>query len=46
MGSEFIILELAGQEAELIRSLLADIPLWWKPAPPASMPCDSQAAIG
>ena len=46
MESEFIALELAGQEAEWIRSLLADIPLWGKPAPSVSMHCDSQAAIG
>ena len=37
MKYEFIALELAGQEAEWIRSLLADIPLWGKPAPSVSM---------
>ncbi|XP_057247454.1 uncharacterized protein LOC130589857 [Beta vulgaris subsp. vulgaris] len=46
MEYDFIALELAGQEAEWIRSLLADIPLWGKPAPSVSMRCDSQAAIG
>ena len=46
MESEFIALELAGQEAEWIRSLLADIPLWGKPAPSVSMRFDSHAAIG
>ena len=46
MESEFIALELAGQEAEWLRSLLADIPLWGKPTPSVSMHCDSQAAIG
>ena len=44
--SEFIALELAGQEAEWLRCLLADIPLWGKPAPSVSMHCDSQAAMG
>ena len=28
MESEFIVLELAGQEAEWLRNLLADMPLW------------------
>lgn len=46
MESEFIALELAGQEAEWLRGLLADIPLWGKPTPSISMHCDSQAAIG
>ena len=44
--SEFIALELAGQEAEWLRCLLADIPLWGKPTPSVSMHCDSQAAMG
>ncbi|VFQ77216.1 unnamed protein product [Cuscuta campestris] len=34
-----------GQEVEWLRNLLADIPLWGKPAPPISRLCDSQAAI-
>jgi hypothetical protein len=46
MESEFIALELAGQEAEWLRSLLADIPLWGRPTPTISLHCDSQAAIG
>ncbi|KAE8667171.1 Detected protein of unknown function [Hibiscus syriacus] len=45
MESEFIALDLAGQEAEWLRSLLADIPLWGRPTPPVSLLCDSQAAI-
>ncbi|GMI95547.1 hypothetical protein HRI_003224000 [Hibiscus trionum] len=43
--SEFIALDLAGQEVEWLRSLLADIPLWGSPTPPVSLLCDSQAAI-
>ena len=46
MESEFIALELAGQEAEWLRSLMIDIPIWGKPTPPVSLHCDSQAAIG
>ena len=46
MESEFIALELAGQEAEWLRGLMADIPLWGRPTPPISLHCDSQAAIG
>lgn len=45
MESEFIALDLAGQEAEWLRNLLADIPLWGRPAPSVSLHCDSQAAI-
>ncbi|XP_048491501.1 secreted RxLR effector protein 161-like [Beta vulgaris subsp. vulgaris] len=41
MEYEFIALELTGQEVEWIRSLLADISLWGKPAPSVSMRCDS-----
>ena len=46
MESEFIALELAGQEAEWLRNLLADVPLWGNQAVPVSLHCDSQAAIG
>ena len=46
MESEFIVLDLAGQEAEWIRSLMTDIPLWGRPSPPVLIHCDSQAAIG
>ncbi|KAL0357904.1 UNVERIFIED_CONTAM: Retrovirus-related Pol polyprotein from transposon TNT 1-94 [Sesamum calycinum] len=45
MESEFIALELAGQEAEWLRNLVGDIPLWGSIAP-VSLHCDSQAAIG
>jgi len=46
MESEFIALELAGQEAEWLKILLADVPLWRKQETPISLHCDSQAAIG
>jgi len=46
MESKFIALELAGQEAKWLRSLLANIPLWGKPTPIVSLHCDSQVAIG
>uniref|UniRef100_A0A2N9FSN7 Retrovirus-related Pol polyprotein from transposon TNT 1-94-like beta-barrel domain-containing protein n=1 Tax=Fagus sylvatica TaxID=28930 RepID=A0A2N9FSN7_FAGSY len=46
MESEFVALEMAGTEAEWLRTLLADIPLWTKPATSISLHCDSQAAIG
>ncbi|XP_021747865.1 uncharacterized protein LOC110713724 [Chenopodium quinoa] len=45
MEAEFIVLDLATQEADWLRNLLIDIPLWGKPSPPVSMHCDSQAAI-
>ena len=46
MESEFIALELAGQEAEWLRNLLADVPLWKGKTASVSLHCDSQAAIG
>ncbi|XP_074314461.1 secreted RxLR effector protein 161-like [Silene latifolia] len=46
MEYEFIALALAGQEAEWLTNLLADIPLWGRPAPSILMHSDSQAAIG
>ncbi|XP_058749197.1 secreted RxLR effector protein 161-like [Vicia villosa] len=39
--SEFIALDLGSQEAEWLRSLLADLPLWGHPTPPISLHCDS-----
>ncbi|XP_075074780.1 uncharacterized protein LOC142162334 [Nicotiana tabacum] len=36
----------AGQEAEWLRNLLADMPLWRRQASLVSLHCDSQAAIG
>ncbi|KAL0392700.1 UNVERIFIED_CONTAM: Retrovirus-related Pol polyprotein from transposon TNT 1-94 [Sesamum radiatum] len=45
MGSEFIVLELAGQETEWLRNLLGNVPLWGSSAP-VSLHCDSQAVIG
>ncbi|CAL9233327.1 unnamed protein product [Arabidopsis halleri] len=45
MESELIALELAGQEAEWLRNLLADFPMMGRPCPSVSMRCDSQAAI-
>jgi len=45
MESEFIALKLEGQEAEWLKGLLADVPLWEKRRTPISLHCDSQAAI-
>ncbi|KAA3471288.1 Retrovirus-related Pol polyprotein from transposon TNT 1-94 [Gossypium australe] len=45
MESEFIALDLAGQEAEWLRNLLAEIPSWEKSVPLISLLCDSQATI-
>ncbi|KAL0350117.1 UNVERIFIED_CONTAM: Retrovirus-related Pol polyprotein from transposon TNT 1-94 [Sesamum radiatum] len=45
MESEFIALKLAGQEAEWLRNLVGDIPLWGSTAL-VSLHYDSQAAIG
>ncbi|KAL6337961.1 hypothetical protein AAG906_005928 [Vitis piasezkii] len=45
MEVEFIALEKASSEVEWLRNLLADVPLWTRPALSLSMRCDSQAAI-
>ena len=45
MESEFIALELAGNEAEWLRNFLENILLGLKPTPSVSMHCDCQAAI-
>ena len=46
MESEFVVLEMAGTEAEWLKTLLADILLWTKPTTSISLHCDSQVAIG
>ncbi|PHU25235.1 hypothetical protein BC332_03567 [Capsicum chinense] len=46
MKSEFIALDKAGKEVELLRNFLKDIPYWPKPVAPVCIRCDSQAAIG
>ncbi|KAA3481078.1 Retrovirus-related Pol polyprotein from transposon TNT 1-94 [Gossypium australe] len=43
--SDFIALDLAGQEAEWLRNLLTEILLWEKQKPLVSLLCDLQAAI-
>ena len=45
MESEFIALEKAGSEAEWLKNLLMDLPIWTRPAPSVSIHCDCQAAI-
>ena len=45
MEPKFIGLELAGQEVEQLKNLLADMPLWKRQAMAISLHYDSQAAI-
>jgi hypothetical protein len=45
MESEFVALAAAGNEAEWLRNLIFEIPLWPKPIPPMSIRCDSQATL-
>ena len=45
MEARFIALEKTSFEAEWLRNLLADVPLWTRPTPFVSMRCDSQVAI-
>ncbi|KAL0306952.1 UNVERIFIED_CONTAM: hypothetical protein Sradi_6112500 [Sesamum radiatum] len=44
MKSEFIALELAGQETEWLRTLVGDMPMWGSSVP-VSQHFDSQATI-
>ena len=45
MESEFVALEAAGKEAEWLRNLVYEIPLWPKPVSPISIHCDSQTTF-
>ncbi|GJW50379.1 zinc finger, CCHC-type containing protein [Tanacetum coccineum] len=41
MKSEFVALVAAGKEAEWLRNLIYEIPIWQKPIAPISIRCDS-----
>ncbi|KAM0055964.1 putative RNA-directed DNA polymerase [Helianthus debilis subsp. tardiflorus] len=45
MESEFVALAAAGKEAEWLRNLIYEIPLWSKPISPISIRCDSSATL-
>ncbi|GKB20673.1 zinc finger, CCHC-type containing protein, partial [Tanacetum coccineum] len=45
MKSEFMALAVAGKEAEWLKNLLLEIPLWSKPIAPISIRCDSVATL-
>ncbi|GJU32967.1 hypothetical protein Tco_1176556 [Tanacetum coccineum] len=45
MESEFLALATAGKEAEWLKNLLLEIPLWVKPIAPISIHCDSAATL-
>ncbi|CAM8893273.1 unnamed protein product [Rhodiola kirilowii] len=45
MESEFIALAAAGKEAEWLRNLVYEIPLWPKPIAPIYIHCDSKATL-
>lgn len=45
MESEFVALAAAGNEAEWLRNLIYEIPLWPKPISSISIRCDSQATL-
>ena len=46
MEAELIALASASEEANWLRDLLREIPLWEKPIPPILIHCDSTATIG
>ena len=46
MEAEFITLELVGQEAQWLKGLLPDIPLWERQSIAISLHFNSQAGIG
>ncbi|GKA27786.1 zinc finger, CCHC-type containing protein [Tanacetum coccineum] len=45
LESEFMALAAAGKEAEWLKNLLLEIPLWSKPITPISIRCDSAATL-
>ena len=45
MASEFIALASASKEAEWLRDLIYEIPIWPKPVAPISIHCDSEATL-
>ncbi|GKE08704.1 hypothetical protein Tco_1412255 [Tanacetum coccineum] len=45
MAAEFVALASCYKEAEWLRDLLINIPLWPKPMPPISVYCDSQSTL-
>ncbi|KAJ9566244.1 hypothetical protein OSB04_002210 [Centaurea solstitialis] len=45
MESEFVALAAVGKEAEWLRNLIYEIPLWSKPIAPISIHCDSAATL-
>ncbi|GJU14629.1 zinc finger, CCHC-type containing protein [Tanacetum coccineum] len=45
MESEFATLATTGKEAEWLRNLILEIPLWSKPIAPISIRCDSAATL-
>ncbi|KAJ9554082.1 hypothetical protein OSB04_018127 [Centaurea solstitialis] len=45
MESEFVALAAVGKEAEWLRNLIYEIPLWSKPIAPFSIHCDSAATL-
>ena len=45
MESEFVALAAAGKEAEWLKNLIYEIPLWPKPISPISIRCDSTATL-
>ncbi|XP_058208299.1 secreted RxLR effector protein 161-like [Rhododendron vialii] len=45
MAAEFVALASGSKEAEWLRNLLLEIPVWPKPMPPVSLHCGSQATL-
>ncbi|GKG57276.1 hypothetical protein Tco_0584702, partial [Tanacetum coccineum] len=45
MKPEFMALAAAGKEAEWLKNLLLEIPLWVKPITPIFIRCDSTATL-
>ncbi|GJW11885.1 zinc finger, CCHC-type containing protein [Tanacetum coccineum] len=45
MAAEFVAVAPCCKEAEWLRDLLINIPLWPKPMPPISVHCDSQSTL-
>lgn len=45
MAAEFVALAATSKEAEWLRNLLIEIPVWPKPMPSISIHCDSESTL-
>lgn len=44
-GYEFLALAATSKDAEWLRNILLEVPLWYKPIPITTIFCDSEASL-